>query len=1504
MGARRVDVRLCVVVAVWAVLFPSRARAEFCWAYSQGPSLSPIECREIGDTSQPCSSDGGGSSCFYDGLTDLPHCCTTLPSPPNTKQTIEEQHANWHNCFGAIGNTSLPPAGMIFSGQLNPPGRGARWYAFHRQFLIDFDLFRGAAPQGKDSPLRIEWVPWGRDKNGNPKRLTHDFPSNPDPAKPTICSGTSNAVWRRGTELDPLGGPPCPLCENYPECLNFRPGAQTGTGQCTSLDFGDEATLGFRRRTTDGRVAICFTDPVSHTSDCRYTDTGTSVPSSDTLEELKSIDQFTDVEQVTDMLDAYFHGKMHGAVQNTGAGFCSLPPYQSCTADTTCTRVGPCVAGTCKNQVLGKDVDCNSDADCGVCMTNGKTYCQDVGGSDHSVRDPEFWRLHKSLDVVVQAWQRTKGVDVVVVLDRSGSMSETDKKQVRKYDRAVEAAKMFADVFRDPQTTNSSNFGVVVYSDNAMRVLELQPASTIDPNALEAQLNAIQPSGCTGIGQALLEASKMMCGPNGCVNPGARRRGIVLLTDGIENVPPCLFDDSATGSSGTCGSTCNGGPDKIYEALGDAQVCAIGFGENAQVSGDKLTLLAERQGGIYYHTPSTDPGTTPQTGSFRDLKVVFAKCLGLVSPEAEQLDPQGIMAPGQLAGDGVPFNICDETGITAITGWNNPVAQGGDDGIASLASTSASPPNPLGLRVLVNAPNGDLVQSSRPGVQTSIQSTWSFQRIGLPYAGQQTGLWRAQIIRSHLAYVNGFTTDSLPIAVATPLVRREIQRVCPDGCASVLYFEDETRGAQSSYEDALAAEQQAGLLGSVTRATDANDLNAKLAAQTWDLIVYAHQSNDHLETDEPYDTALKTALCGEQRSIVTETRTTIAAGRDINSCAGGVVANPPQNPVRSENWTSITGDDRLLEGTAQLSNAGYTRFSYGLIPSLQGSEFPVELQARNNGAQTDQPGAIAALEDGGFDFSVEQKWFAEVLFRGSSMLQGHKPRFLVRTDQEGLLASVQIPAPFVPAGGYDQVVATVSVDSPTIGVGSLLLQTGLKTVTLGGETLSARAGGLQTASIPTVSSGPFVLNDDGVNGDLHAGNYYWTALLPDLGQKDGMHTFHFKMKLTKNGCTTERELTEAVFVDVGVDPASSSVHTSTTPTTTTVEIIPRDKFGNPWGPGRNPVVTVTPADQCQVGPGDVVDHGDGSFTIVVHVLPTATGKTCKVGAFGTEVDVPITPPTQPPVARCKNVSVDAGTTCSGNASIDDGSFDPDGDLVSCAQSPGGPFGLGANTVTLTCVDSRGATASCTGIITVVDKKAPTFTSVPGAKTVSDCSNPNIGQASATDNCSAVSVKHTPTVFPLGTTTVTWTATDAAGNVATATQLVTATLGDDPSCCPSGTKIILGTSGSDNLVGTSGRDCILGRGGDDIIDGRDGDDFISGGAGRDNINAGNGNDLVEGGDGDDTIDTGAGNDRVNGGAGRDTIMAGTGSDNINGGADVDTCFLSPDGNDVVLSCEVR
>ena len=169
------------------------------------------------------------------------------------------------------------------------------------------------------------------------------------------------------------------------------------------------------------------------------------------------------------------------------------------------------------------------------------------------------------------------------------------------------------------------------------------------------------------------------------------------------------------------------------------------------------------------------------------------------------------------------------------------------------------------------------------------------------------------------------------------------------------------------------------------------------------------------------------------------------------------------------------------------------------------------------------------------------------------------------------------------------------------------------------------------------------------------------------------------------------------------------------------------------------------------------------------------------GAFGSPaVFAQVFAPNATPMARCANVTVPAGPSCTASASIDNGSFDLDAaDTLTLSQSPAGPYTLGATGVTLTVTDNHGGASSCTGTVTVADATPPTLT-CPAPITEGGSSGLGGGfvfyTVSATDACDgSISIVATPesgSLFPFGTTPVTATATDDSGNSAQCTFTVT------------------------------------------------------------------------------------------------------------------------------------
>ncbi|MFP2925474.1 HYR domain-containing protein [Pyxidicoccus sp. 3LG] len=168
-------------------------------------------------------------------------------------------------------------------------------------------------------------------------------------------------------------------------------------------------------------------------------------------------------------------------------------------------------------------------------------------------------------------------------------------------------------------------------------------------------------------------------------------------------------------------------------------------------------------------------------------------------------------------------------------------------------------------------------------------------------------------------------------------------------------------------------------------------------------------------------------------------------------------------------------------------------------------------------------------------------------------------------------------------------------------------------------------------------------------------------------------------------------------------------------------------------------------------------------------------------------------PNLPPVARCQNVTVSANGTCSGCASVNAESYDPDpGDSITCVQSPECTSGVGSRQVTLTCTDSAGESSSCTAMVTVEDVTPPTI--VCPAPMVVQGTGPEgaevtPGTATFGDACSTPQVSGPQAgTYPAGTHAVTYTATDGAGNQSTCTSSIqvleapnppTVTLGNQP-----------------------------------------------------------------------------------------------------------------------------
>lgn len=112
--------------------------------------------------------------------------------------------------------------------------------------------------------------------------------------------------------------------------------------------------------------------------------------------------------------------------------------------------------------------------------------------------------------------------------------------------------------------------------------------------------------------------------------------------------------------------------------------------------------------------------------------------------------------------------------------------------------------------------------------------------------------------------------------------------------------------------------------------------------------------------------------------------------------------------------------------------------------------------------------------------------------------------------------------------------------------------------------------------------------------------------------------------------------------------------------------------------------------------------------------------------------------------------------------------------TSLSISPAGPFMLGDTQVTVTATDCAGNASSAGVTVSIVDSTPPVLTLSADvvAEATGSLSQVDIGTATATDIFDVTITSNAPASFPLGSTLVTWTATDANGNATSATQKVT------------------------------------------------------------------------------------------------------------------------------------
>jgi hypothetical protein len=206
--------------------------------------------------------------------------------------------------------------------------------------------------------------------------------------------------------------------------------------------------------------------------------------------------------------------------------------------------------------------------------------------------------------------------------------------------------------------------------------------------------------------------------------------------------------------------------------------------------------------------------------------------------------------------------------------------------------------------------------------------------------------------------------------------------------------------------------------------------------------------------------------------------------------------------------------------------------------------------------------------------------------------------------------------------------------------------------------------------------------------------------------------------------------------------------------------------------------TVAFAATTTSGDCDIVSTSpaSGSFFPVGTTTVTSTSTSGQTCSFTVKVN-----DVQNPVIVCPaniTVSNDPGNCSAVVAYSVTASDNCPGVTLSVVPPSGSVFPVGSTTVNCTATDASGNMASCSFTVTVNDTEAPVVTCPANITQNNDpdfCSAVVTFTSLATDNCPGVTLVSTPpsgSVFPVGVTQVTSTATDAHGNSSSCNFTVT------------------------------------------------------------------------------------------------------------------------------------
>ena len=208
-------------------------------------------------------------------------------------------------------------------------------------------------------------------------------------------------------------------------------------------------------------------------------------------------------------------------------------------------------------------------------------------------------------------------------------------------------------------------------------------------------------------------------------------------------------------------------------------------------------------------------------------------------------------------------------------------------------------------------------------------------------------------------------------------------------------------------------------------------------------------------------------------------------------------------------------------------------------------------------------------------------------------------------------------------------------------------------------------------------------------------------------------------------------------------------------------------------PSQNQVELEAPIATDVVGVISLENDAPESFpvgqTIVTWTARDIVGNTATTQQIVNVIDT-----TTPTLHVPQNVIAEATSLDENEVFLGEASVIDNGEIISVTNDAPALFSLGNTTVTWFASDASGNVATAEQLVSIIDTTSPEISSpenVTFEATSVDSNVVNLGLPQVSDIQDITISNDAPQVFPLGETIVTWSATDAAGNTASSTQII-------------------------------------------------------------------------------------------------------------------------------------